>query len=132
MIDKQKVRLWFFNSIEKMDIKPELKASISKHERVNLFVNNLFEHLVRVGTLRMRQGKTPLKVKTIQETVEDFSRIFVQTVEQQAVEQYESISTKIAREDRDQLQKDMEETDNGNISGDFKEFLCTEKDFANG
>lgn len=103
-------------------IDAELKAALRAHERVPAFIDNLALEIEKVAALRQKRGKRNLDEKIVKEMVYDVTAIFIAGLQTQAKRNFESDMERIAREQALQKQKDLEQTAEGNISGDYEEF----------
>lgn len=111
----------FNDTIKRVDINSELKASLKEHPKTKQLLDNLHMELLKVDVLRRSQGKKSLKEQTIADTVRDFTYKFITGVEGEANKRIESDLKRLAREAELQKQKDLEATANGNVSGEYKE-----------
>lgn len=118
---KKKVIRWYQETIEKLDINTELKKSLSAHERVPTFIQNLSEEFVKVQQYRLRKGKRHVDVKYLREITIDMVKDFVQKVEKLAEERVLSDLAKRAELDKASDAKDMEETLDGKPAGAFED-----------
>ena len=116
------VRKTFVEQVNRMEINGELKASLL---RENKFVEQFIKHhagdIDKYVAHRAAQNRPPIKQSILIETVEDFTKVLVLGVENQATRKQESEIAKYTREHAGDHQKDMDKTLDGNASGVYED-----------
>ncbi len=93
----------------------ELRKALKTHQRVPIFVDNLFKQISR---LPPHLKPTRLRIKQI---VYDMTNVFVTNVKRQVDEKHLSDLAKAAEKKKAQDIKDLASTVDGNPQGDYQE-----------
>lgn len=110
-----------------LSINSDLKQALKTNERVPIFIDNMAKQFSLIQKMRLKKGKPLLDDFKLKKLVYDLTDVFLISIQKETEKRIESDVQKKLKEQKLQAQKDLEETVNGNISGDFKEFLTTEK-----
>lgn len=118
-----KTKEWFLEAVRlNPRANQNLKDKIvhSGHPRLQTFLDNLDREIKQAQAMLLRKGKT-VKPETIKGFVYDLTDTFLNNLEMQARQMYESDNARLAREAKLQEHKDMESTIAGKPSGIFEE-----------
>jgi hypothetical protein len=114
----------------------EMRQALNANERTPAFIDNIAIELEKVAALRLKKGKENISDKLIKDIVYDMTEVFIAGLKQQATINYESDLQRVLREQAAQKQKELEQTAEGNISGDYEEFgiihMTEERSIING
>ena len=107
----------------KLDIDSDLRRALKSHERVPKFIDNLSEEFTKLASSRLKIGKQLPAEKHLEAIVVDFTTVFVQGIQNQAEKRYESDIQKMLRKAEEDNRRDLEQTIDGNASGDYADVL---------
>jgi hypothetical protein len=116
-----KIRKYATEAIMLAEVPIELRRSCVKHERFNQLIQNLVIQFQKVQDLRAIQKKPPIKDNTIKSAVQDFALQFVCNVNRVAEERIASELEKQRLKDEADYAKDLNNSADGKLSGDFEE-----------
>lgn len=114
--------------VDSLDIPIDLRTGLKTSERVPMFINNLSLELDKIQADRIRTGKPIFSDHAIEAVIKDMTEVFISGIKIKAQQMYESDIAKSIREAKADEQKAMEQTSEGVISGDYKEFITTESE----
>jgi len=116
------IKAWFLEAVQlDLEAPRELKDSILRgHERLEGFYDNLTDQIQKAEKLLESRGKT-LKKETIQTTVYDMAKVFMQGLEGEAKRRYETDLQKFLRQQEADKIKEFESVLSGNAEGEFAE-----------
>ena len=114
------------------EIDAEFKRSLKIHMRVPVFIDNLAKQFQLIQDLRISKGKPPLDKLKLKEIVYDLTALFINSVQEEARKKYQSEANRIMEEQAKQKLKDLQETANGNPSGDYEELIQKTKEGKDG
>jgi len=117
MIKPTIIRVFRDRIKNKEGLHSELRRSLLSHHRVNSFVDNLAEQFYKVDKLRERQGKSLVRLKTIEDTVKDLADVFISSVEMEVTKREESEIAKLARQKSMDDLNEMDRASDGKTEG---------------
>lgn len=105
-------------------INSELKLALKSHERVPTFVDALAKEVEQVQNVMLSTGKEKIKDDTIKHLVYDLTNLFITGIEKQAELRQESDVKRMLREQAVSYKKDLDESADGNLKGDFADIFA--------
>lgn len=105
-------------------INSELKLALKSHERVPTFVDALAKEVEQVQNVMLSTGKEKIKEDTIKHLVYDLTNLFITGIEKQAEIRQESDVKRMLREQAVSYAKDLDESADGNLKGDFADIFA--------
>lgn len=117
------VKKTYVEAIALKQIPDDLRTALRSHERMPLMFVNLAKELEKAQNTLLRKGKKKADDKTIKTIIYDMIDIFIAGIEEEARKRYQSDLDKHAEEAKAQAVKDIKDTADGNVSGDFKDIF---------
>ena len=122
MFYQEKVRQYYKECVALNNkISPELKRALGHHERVPVFVDNLALEIKALQEHNLKKNKEYIEEKFIKDLVYDMVDIFIIGLEEKAKEMQMSDIEKSAKKAKADAARDLENSSNGNISGEYEE-----------
>jgi rubrerythrin len=122
MLTRNTFNEWYIEAV-RMNVKadPELREMLlaQKHPRVVKMLDHLFKEIQKACFLIYQKKKRYPLPQTVKGMVYDFTKLFMDGLENQAKRMYESDLSRIAREQELANLKDLEATDQGHAQGVF-------------
>lgn len=117
----------FYRFCESQDnCPPALMASLKSSPRTKMFLINLSEQISKAERLVHKRRGRPLKLLTIQTTIEDMSKLLLRGIKKEADTRAMSDAEKNRIRAGEDYLKDLEATVSGNPQGEFAELEVTE------
>lgn len=113
-------------------INSELRLALKSNERVPAFVDYLADEIAHAQDVMLSTGREKIKDETIKGLVYDLTNLFIQGVEKQAKERMESDAQKMLRKQAEDYKRDLEESSQGNLKGDFADLMKEGVEFKDG
>ena len=104
-------------------IDANLKSVVLRHERSRIFLENLDIEIKKINILRFKKGKPPIEDHRIKDLIYTMTDVYIGTIKSESRQRSESILAKISRQEEIKKKQDMDNTINGNPTGDFAEFI---------
>lgn len=99
----------------------DLKQALRSNERVPRFIDNLSLELGKLAEIRAKRNKQPIDEVHIKEIVYEMTDTFIKGLIGNATRLRESDLARIAREDQEAKQREIELASQGQMTGDFKD-----------
>lgn len=117
-----KVKQWFEEGVRlNLEAPQELKDTLLRgHPRLQGFIDRMTAELLNAEKVCRERGVF-LKEKTMQDTVYDMTKVFMQGMEGEAKRRYESDLQRLAREAEQSKIQEFEDVLDGKATGEFAE-----------